>query len=451
MRTVIARVSGLASLVVIYLRSSSSADQLVIRQSSGIKMFSQRFACDNKAGFVLAAASVLIFSSSSIASQDLSTGSAAVGEEEAASDQPRQLSVSPAPSDQASRLSSGASAQSDQVRQLSAPSGPSEQLRILPQLALSGPTLSSPTAPSSSASKKGLKNQVPREIILPTPRPTKDQDLLDESIVANSKNFEGLSAGALEVAKDLHVVPTLNELLELRKDPAKRESVHVLLLRQEITESMLMAFLEVRGVIAAIDDEMGHTERLQDEMASKRDRAIRYNNIINFTSGGALAMLASGIQVGTQTPLQNTGNELEVMAGALSSGISAYALKQARGGKRSAAASPNMLAQILGRATPIDQSYPDSVWIYLNDPPPGTSVPRRELLIQKWVAAKRIAPPNTRAGQRDMDAMSGATAQHKSITIDTLANRRIMLEEVKAVVSQMTRDLLDIMKTFRRQ
>jgi hypothetical protein len=186
-------------------------------------------------------------------------------------------------------------------------------------------------------------------------------------------------------------------------------------------------------------------------MGSRRDRSIRYNNIINFTSGGALAMLASGIQVGTQTPLQNTGNELEVMAGALSTGISAYALKQAQGGKRSAVASPNMLAQIFGRATPIDQSYPDSVWTYLNDPPPGATVPRRELLIQKWVAAKRIAPPNTRAGQRDMDVMSAATVQHKSITIDVLANRHIMLEEVKAVVSQMTRDLLEIMKTFRHQ
>lgn len=281
------------------------------------------------------------------------------------------------------------------------------------------------------------------------PKRSADEELLNQSILAKEESLSKLSSGAQEVAKDLKLLPNLSKLLELALEPARKRTIDYLLLRQNISQTLILSYFEEAGTVATLDEQIDRTARTQDDMEDSRDRAVRYNTIANFTEGGALSMLASGVQIGTPNAWQNSGNELEVIQGGIQTMMSAYALKQSRGGKWSSPSDQNMLAQIFDRPVPPDRQFSDLIWMYLNDPLPPSNISRRDLLIQKWILAKRLHSPNTKAGQRDIDMLTGSIAARHSITIELLKNRRIMLEELKYVITGISRDLLEIMKTYQ--
>lgn len=267
--------------------------------------------------------------------------------------------------------------------------------------------------------------------------------------------FETLSPMAKEVSKDIGVSQYILDLQELRAksinpDAIKRD-VQFLFVKQEMTEILLTTFLETRDVVAEVDDEMSRSSELKDLLESRRDRAIRLNNITNFTSGGALAMIGSGIQIGGGNAINNAGNLMEVAAGALSTGISTYALKQSSGERRSAGVDPNMLARLFNLPTTKDRDIPAPIWNYLNEPiPGGKGESRREQLIQRWVQLGRIPPPTSKAGQRRIALLAGVVAQSHEVTIDLLDDRVAMLNDMRAIVGSITRELLEIMRVMRK-
>jgi len=267
--------------------------------------------------------------------------------------------------------------------------------------------------------------------------------------------YDTLSPTAKEVSKDIGVNQYIVELQTLRSkslnpDAIKRD-VQFLFIKQEMTEILLTTFLETRDVVATVDDEMSRSAELKDLLESRRDRAIRLNNITNFTSGGALAMIGSGIQVGGGNAISNAGNVMEVAAGALSTGISTYALKQSSGEKRSAGANPNMLARLFNLPTTRDKDIPAPIWNFLNEPiPGGNGQSRRDQLVERWVQLGRMPPPSSKAGQRRVALLAGAVAQNHAVTIDLLDNRIAMLNDLRAAVGAMSGELLQIMKLMRK-
>jgi hypothetical protein len=283
---------------------------------------------------------------------------------------------------------------------------------------------------------------------------------LPQSCIAASL-FDTLSPAAKEVSKDIGVSSYIAEILDMREKfatpSAKRHDPQFLYVKQEMTEILLTTFLETRDLVADIDDEMSRSEELRNLLASRRDKAIRLNNITNFVSGGALAMVASGIQVGGGNAISNAGNVMEVGAGALATGISSYALKQSSGEKRSSGASPNLLAKLFDLPVTKDKDIPDkeipsSIWKYLNDPVPGgkDGLTRRDFLIQRWVQLGRIPPPKSKAGQRRVALIAGAVPQVHQVTIELLEDRAAMLNDMRAAVGEMSRELLEIMKLMRK-
>jgi hypothetical protein len=267
--------------------------------------------------------------------------------------------------------------------------------------------------------------------------------------------FETLSPTAREVSKDISVSQYIIDLQNLKAkssnpDAIKRD-VQFLFVKQEMTEILLTTFLETRDLVSTLDDEMSRSTELKNILESRRDRAIRLNNITNFTSGGALAMIGSSIQIGGGNAISNAGNVLEVGAGALSTGISTYALKQSSGERRSAGADPNMLARLFNLPTTKDRDIPTPIWNYLNEPiPGGQGVSRRDLLIERWVRLGRIPPPTSKAGQRRAALLAGTVAQTHEVTIDLLDNRVSMLNDMRAVIGSMSRELLEIMRVMRK-
>lgn len=262
-----------------------------------------------------------------------------------------------------------------------------------------------------------------------------------------------LTPGAVEVAHDLGIVPLMERLLELKAQarPGQPMSPEMLTVRLELTDRVFTAFLELRGVVAELDDQITENDEVRNYMEERRDRAIRMNNITNFVTNGALSMIGSSMQINTPFSVQNAGNEIGVVAGGLTTGISTYALKQARGGRRTAMAEPNMLTQVFDLPDPDAAiKYPDSVTIYLNDIPSGAEASRKVQLIQRWLALKRLAGIDSPEAKKRIELLAGTVPQIKAVTIDLLEDRTAMLADVKSCVSQMTRELLEIMYAIRR-
>ncbi|HEY9678303.1 MAG TPA: hypothetical protein V6C76_09860 [Drouetiella sp.] len=275
------------------------------------------------------------------------------------------------------------------------------------------------------------------------------------SCYAADETFPDLSPAATEVSKDIGVANYITALRALHAaqpdDKAIRRDIEYLYSKQQMTEILLTTFLETRDVTADVDDEMTRSLELKGLLEARRDRAIRLNNITNFTSGGALAMIGSGIQIGGRLSTGNAGNVMEIGAGALSTAISTYALKQSSGEKRSSGANPNMLAKMFDLPGGEKREMPLPVWNFLNEPiPNGNGYSRRDLLIERWVQIGRIPPPKSKAGQRRIALLSGTVPQTHEVTIDLLDDRAAMLNDTRAVIGEMSRQLLEIMQLMRK-
>ena len=264
-----------------------------------------------------------------------------------------------------------------------------------------------------------------------------------------------ISIGAVKVAKDLQMLDLIAELNDLKKNhiyvPGQRvHNLEVISVRQDLDESIMSAFLATRRVVSELDRQVSGYDAVARVLEEKRDQAIRNNTILNFTSGGALAMTQGGISIGTPMKYQNAGNELGAVAGALTAVIGAYALKLQGGGKRSSERDPNMLAPIFGLVPNEPNKYPLITWNYLNDFEPGQKKTRREQLIDRWVKLNYIEPLSKPSSKHHLEELSGTIPLHKVVNIDLLRDRIPMLQDVRAAVAGMN-EYLDEILTFVRQ
>lgn len=286
-----------------------------------------------------------------------------------------------------------------------------------------------------------------------------DGDRIESNFTKNydvTINDKGpISIGAVKVAKDLSMLELIAELNDLKKEhiyvPGQRvHSLEVISVRQDLDENIMSAFLATRRVVSELDRQVSGYDAVARVLEEKRDQAIRNNTILNFTSGGALAMTQGAISVGTPMKYQNAGNELGVVAGALTTVIGAYALKVQRGGKRSSERDPNMLAPIFGLVPNEPNKYPLITWNYLNDYEPGQKKTRREQLIDRWVKLNYIEPLSKPSSKEHLQELAGTIPLHKVVSIDLLRDRIPMLQDVRAAVAGMN-EYLDEILTFVRQ
>ena len=84
----------------------------------------------------------------------------------------------------------------------------------------------------------------------------------------------------------------------------------------------------------------------------------------------------------------------------------------------------NILAELFDPPALSDSGYDPIVWSFLNDVAPNEEegLTRKERLIQTWITVQRTDPPSTSA-------------------IDNLEDRSAMLEDVRAKISFLKRDL----------
>ena len=261
-----------------------------------------------------------------------------------------------------------------------------------------------------------------------------------------------LSPGAQEVAKEIGVTPLIEQLYRLpERDRVAvgAMSLTALSLRQEITEAVLGSSLEVDGIIAEIDNELAQINAIRSDLEARRDRVIGINTIANIIASGATGVVGTALQFKNSTA--NLGNAIGVAGAGISTVLSLIGLRQQRGGRKTLGVAPNLLARLFDKKPEFHSDYPEGVWTYLNAVPPaepGTET-RRALLIKRWTELGRIDPIETPKGQRKIELLTSSISQQRSLTIDLLNDRGAMLEDVRAQVSLIKRDLSKLMLALR--
>ncbi|HZS08108.1 MAG TPA: hypothetical protein VFD58_24960 [Blastocatellia bacterium] len=258
-----------------------------------------------------------------------------------------------------------------------------------------------------------------------------------------------LSPGAEEVAKIIGVMPLVERLSQIPRGAGGAMTPEELGLRQQITEAVLTASLEVDGVIAEIDSETDHITNVRTQLEARRDRALAISNIASIIGGGVTGVAGTALQFSDNTA--KTGNVIGVVGGAFSTVLSFVGLRVQRGGKLSLGTSPNMLARFFNRKAEFHSEYPEEIWAYLDHVPPGESgtETRRALLIKEWTDVGRLESKASPKADQKIDSLTSSASQQRRLTIDLLTDRAAMLADVRARVSLMKRDLSKLMLAIR--
>ncbi len=132
-----------------------------------------------------------------------------------------------------------------------------------------------------------------------------------------------------------------------------------------------------------------------------------------------------------------------IAAGVLSSSLAISGIRAQKGGTRLFDFGSNMLAELFDRPALGDSRYDPIVWSFLNDVAPTDEggLTRKERLIQTWITLKRTDPPSSSAGKNKIDRVTSQPSDKLPLTIDDFEDRSAMLEDVRAKISFLKRDL----------
>ena len=263
-----------------------------------------------------------------------------------------------------------------------------------------------------------------------------------------------LSPLALQAARILGVESSIARLSSLTasKDIAAVRSLSLeeLSLRQQITEAVVVASLDVDDVLNRVDDERAQVIELQDILRSNRDRAVGTTSVATLAIGTGLGVVSGVLQFSDST--KGVGNVIGFVAGGISTLLSFHSIRQQRSGKRPAWVLPDMLLPFLGVSQEgRHDCYPDAVWAYLNSVPPegASQLSRRERIMAEWLVAGRFGPLDSPQGKTKIALLIDTNAANKKLSIDLLSERSAMLADVRDEISLMKHDLHDLLGKIR--
>jgi|SRR5215813_5627791 len=259
-----------------------------------------------------------------------------------------------------------------------------------------------------------------------------------------------LSAGAQEMASELALMPMLERLDRIpEKDRCGASTtLETLLIRQEISDRVLSASLQVDGLFAEIDNEVGRIDAVRDELEDRRDRALRISNLAGIVTSGIGGVVGTALQFKDST--MQAGNVVGVAAGAFSTFLSVIGIRQQHGGRQTLEGSTNMLARLFNGHPKEHSEYPEEVWNYLNAKPPTEEGPetRIERLKADWLKSGRLdSDPAKRS--RKIILLTDNSAAPQKLSINLLNDRAGMLADVRMRVSFMKRDLSKLLLAVR--
>jgi hypothetical protein len=269
------------------------------------------------------------------------------------------------------------------------------------------------------------------------------------SLAASAQQFETTPPAltASEKTADLvGILPELRRLRELSGTPGPADRWQILWLHQRISEQIMATSLQVDATIAQIDNEISRANERRGYMSDRRDRSVNRYNLLSVIVGGGLGATGSSMQL--VTGLEKAGNAVDIAAGTVSAGLAVAGIHAQQGKTSRFDFASNMLAEFFDRPLLPNSHYPPTIWTFLNRSSPygpSPEVSRREQLLQSWVDVRRIESLESKV---KIDRVTSEPSQMLQLTIDDLEDRAAMLQDVRARVSFLKRDLGELMASL---
>ncbi len=266
-----------------------------------------------------------------------------------------------------------------------------------------------------------------------------------------------LSANSKQLAKTIGLTPLLNEIdsLEAAMSQSQAGSIERLGIRQDLLEAKQKAFLkivktcfEVDFTIAEIDAELQVYDEILSSYIDERERMTNRTNTAAFVSNGILWAVAEALTIpGFARPRFSIPSGITgIPAGLVPSIASLWTMKLSQGKSRTSEDQPNMLSRIFGYPVTDDVDFPDTVWDFFKQVPPGSKDERNrfEVLVDRWIADANIPDFNDRSNREQLDVLTASVPRKKGLSIDTLRARKVMLKQLSAEIMKMKRLLLEL-------
>jgi hypothetical protein len=239
-------------------------------------------------------------------------------------------------------------------------------------------------------------------------------------------------------AELIGVSSELNQLRKLSASPDTADRWQILWLHQRISEQVMAASLQVDATIAQIDNEIARSNELRGFLSDRRDRTVSRANLLSVLVGGTVGATASGLQLSSSLTKPAAG--VGIGAGTLSAGLALVGIHEEKGQSSRFDFESNMLAEFFDRPILPNSQYPETVWIFLNEPSPSgqAGVTRKQEMLQTWVQVRRI---DSLSSTEKIDHLTSQPSENLKLSIDDFEDRGAMLQDVRARISYLKRDL----------
>ena len=259
-------------------------------------------------------------------------------------------------------------------------------------------------------------------------------------VLAASRLAPPRSAGrrVVKAAQLIGVLPELTQLRDLTASATPVDRWQLLWLHQRISEQVMAASLQVDATIAQIDNEISRANELRGYLSDRRDNTVNRLNLLGVIIGGGVGATAAGL--GYSDSLTKPAAVVGVAGGVLSAGLALGGIHAQSGKTSPFEFNSNMLAEFFDRPALSNSLYPAILWTFLNQPTiyGPLELTRKQQLVQNWVQVKRI---DSLSNKDKIDHVTSEPSQHYQLSIDDLEDRAAMLQDVRARISFLKRDL----------
>ena len=265
--------------------------------------------------------------------------------------------------------------------------------------------------------------------------------LLAVAVATSAQTVESRSPQRLTSETTAELIKVSSELSQLQKlsaSPGPEDRWEILWLHQRISEQVMAASLQVDATIAQIDNEIARSNEVRGFLADRRDRTVSRANLLSVLVGGAVGATSSGLQLSSSLTKPAAG--VGIGAGTLSAGLALVGIREEKGKSSRFDFESNMLAQFFDRPTLPNSQYPETIWIFLNEPSPTRQdgLTRKQELLQTWVQVRRI---DSLSSTEKIDHLTSQPSESLKLSIDDFEDRGAMLQDVRARISYLKRDL----------
>jgi hypothetical protein len=240
------------------------------------------------------------------------------------------------------------------------------------------------------------------------------------------------------IADLIKVSAEIRQLQKLSTGAVPADRWQILWLHQRIYEQVMTASLQVDATIAQIDNEIARANEVRGYLADRRDHSVSRANLLGVIVGGAVGATSSGLQLSSNLTKPAAG--VGIGAGTLSAGFALAGIHAQKGKSGPFDFDSNMLAEFFDRPTLPNSQYPATIWIFLNEEGHNGSagLSRKEQLLQTWVQVKRI---DSLSSADKIDRLTSQPSENLKLTIDDFEDRGAMLQDVRARIAYLKRDL----------